>query len=127
MGMMLSRFLFSRIADRFSQGHVIAITCFMGAIIWIIAMLVNGITLKIVLVGVSAFFCGNNFPIIFSKACKLAPKKTATAHTRCSFFWILFFLIRLYTLNWHNCGYAIVKRSNDAYWGSFNSINTNSE
>ncbi len=79
LGMMVSRLLYTKVVNRFSKGCVIAIGCLLGAVVWTIAMFVNDIFIKIILIGLSAFFCGNNFPITFSAACRLSPKNTATA------------------------------------------------
>ncbi len=79
LGMMLSRLIYSKFADRFSPGRVLAIECFIGALFWIAAILTGDILAKTVLIGISAFFCGNNFPITFSTACNLSPNNKATA------------------------------------------------
>lgn len=78
-GMMVSRLLYTKIADRFSKGRVLLITNALGFLVWLSVFVVPGTVAKIALVGLSALFCGNNFPIIFSSACKIAPKNTATA------------------------------------------------
>jgi len=86
LGMLVSRFLYSKVADRFSPGRVLAIGSFFGAAAWISAMFIDVILLKTILISVAAFFAGNNFPIIFATACRLAPKNTATA-LGISFLW----------------------------------------
>lgn len=79
LGMMVSRLLYSKFANRYSPGRMLAIECLIGAVFWIAAIFVNDVLVKTILIGVSAFFCGNNFPITFSTACRLSPKNTATA------------------------------------------------
>lgn len=79
LGMMVSRLLYTKVADRYSKGHVLMLTNFLGLLAWICVFIVPGITLKTVFVGISALFCGNNFPITFSSACRLATNNTATA------------------------------------------------
>ena len=92
-GMMLSRLLYSRIADRFPPGRVVMLTNLLGALAWGGVVLADGIVAKTVLIGVAAFFCANNMPIAFSSAYTIAPKKSATA----SGFVILGYYIAIFT------------------------------
>lgn len=79
LGLMISRLLYTKFATKFSPGLVLAIGSFLGAAVWIASMLASDAQVKIILLGISAFFCGNNFPITFSTSCKLSPKNTAAA------------------------------------------------
>lgn len=79
LGMMVSRLLYTKVADRYSKGRVLMLTNFLGILAWICVFIVPDITLKMVFVGLSALCCGNNFPITFSSACKLAMNNSATA------------------------------------------------
>ena len=79
IGMMISRLIYTRFSTRFSEGLVLAVGNFLGMVAWVIAILVPGLVLKIVLIGVTSFFCGNNFPVGIMAACKIAPQNTAAA------------------------------------------------
>lgn len=79
LGMMISRLLYARIADRFSPGRVLIASNFLGFFAWILVFILQPIIAKTIMVGLSAMFCANNFPIAFSTACKIAPKNTATS------------------------------------------------
>jgi MFS family permease len=79
LGMMVSRLLYARVANKFSQGLVLSIGSVLGAFSWAIALFVTDITAKTLLAGVTAFFCANNIPISFAAACKVSPNNTATA------------------------------------------------
>jgi MFS family permease len=79
LGMMVSRLLYSKGANRFPQKWVLGIGSFVGSILWLIAMLVSSINAKIALVGVAAFFAANNFPILFSMGCRISPKNMGIA------------------------------------------------
>ncbi len=79
LGMIVSRLLYSTVADRFSQGKVLAIMNTAGAGLWTAAMLVQDVIIKIILIGITAVACGVNFPAIFGASCKIADKNTATA------------------------------------------------
>jgi MFS family permease len=79
VGMALSRFIYSRFVDRFSPGHVLAIGSALGCAAWTAALLVPMLPLKIVLIALSAFFCGNNFPVNIAAGCRIAPQYAATA------------------------------------------------
>ncbi|MGI5918368.1 MAG: MFS transporter [Christensenellales bacterium] len=78
-GVMLSRLIYSRFASRFSAGLMLGFSNLTGAALWLAAMLVPGVVPKIVLIGLSAFMCGNNFPVNISAACGIAPSHTAAA------------------------------------------------
>ena len=92
-GMMVSRLLYSRIADRFPPGRVMMITNLLGALAWAGVFIVDGFVGKIALIGMTAFFCANNMPISFASACKIAPDNSATA----SGFIILGYYIAIFT------------------------------
>lgn len=79
LGMMVSRLCYSKFADRFSKGRVLMITNAFGVFAWLAVFIVPEITAKIVMIGLTALICGNNFPITFSSACRIAPENTATA------------------------------------------------
>lgn len=79
LGMMISRLIYTRIADKYAPGMVLMISNFLGMLTWLGVFIVQGFLIKIIMVGLSAMFCANNFPIAFSSACKLAPKNTAAA------------------------------------------------
>lgn len=79
LGMMVSRLSYSKFADRFSKGRVLMITNAFGVFAWLAMFIFPGIIVKIVMVGLTALMCGNNFPITFSSACRIAPEHTATA------------------------------------------------
>jgi MFS transporter, FHS family, glucose/mannose:H+ symporter len=93
LGMMVSRFLYSKVAHQLSPGRVLAIGCALASMVWISAMLTNVVLLKTILIAISGFICGNNFPIVFSTACRLSPKYTATALGVC----FLSYYIALFT------------------------------
>ena len=78
-GMMLSRLLYTRIADRFPKGRVLMLTNLLAALAWICMFLVPDITAKMILAGVAVLCCGNNFPVLFAASCAIAPKNTAAA------------------------------------------------
>jgi fucose permease len=78
-GVMVSRLIYARFASRFSAGRMLGFSNLIGAALWLAAMLVPGVVLKIVLIGLSAFMCGNNFPVNISAACRIAPAHTAAA------------------------------------------------
>ena len=92
-GMMISRLIYSRIADRFPPGRVMMLTNLLGVLAWVSVFVVNDLAAKMVMIGVTAFFCGNNIPILFSGACKIASKNSATA----SGFVILGYYIAIFT------------------------------
>lgn len=79
LGMMLTRLIYAKVANRYSPGRVIAFGCLLCVLSWTTCMLVNNLVIKMILIGLSAFFLGNNFPINFSTACKLSPNNTAAA------------------------------------------------
>ncbi|MEX1308348.1 MAG: MFS transporter [Eubacteriales bacterium] len=79
LGMMVSRLVFSKFADRLEAKRVLAVSNFIGAVVWVMIFIVDGFMLKLVLVGISAACCANNFPIVFSKACHAVPEKMAAA------------------------------------------------
>ncbi len=79
LGMMVARLLYARIATRFSQIKVLTMGCALGFAAWIAMILVQDITIKIVLIGVSALCCGNNVPITYVVGCKIAPENSAAA------------------------------------------------
>lgn len=79
LGMMVSRLLYVRIADRFPKGRVLLITNAIGLLAWIGVILVPDYNIKYVFVVLSALACGNNFPIAFSAACRIVPQNTAAA------------------------------------------------
>ncbi len=78
-GVMVSRLIYSPFASRFSAGLMLGFSNLVGAAFWLAAMLVPGVVPKIVLIGISAFLCGNNFPVNISAACRIAPTHTAAA------------------------------------------------
>jgi fucose permease len=78
-GVMLSRLIYARFASRVSAGRMLGISNLMGAFCWLAAMLVPGVVPKIVLIGLAAFMCGNNYPVVISAACNIAPAHTAAA------------------------------------------------
>ena len=78
-GMMVSRLLYSRFADRFSPGRVMMVTNLLAVLAWAGLFIVGSIAAKTVLIGLVAFFCGNNFPVAFAGACQIAPDNSATA------------------------------------------------
>jgi len=78
-GFMLSRLIYSRFASRFSAGLMLGFSNLAGAALWLAAMLVPDVVPKIVLIGLSAFMCGNNFPVNVAAACRIAPAYTAAA------------------------------------------------
>ncbi len=78
-GMMLSRLLYSRIADKFRPGHVLMLSNLLGILAWVGLIVVQGIAAKTIMIGTAAFFCGNNFPIAFLSTCRIAPENSATA------------------------------------------------
>ncbi len=79
LSMMISRLLYSKVASRFLPGRMLAFGSLIGAVLWVISMLILNIYVKIVFVGLAAFCCANNYPILFSKACKISPKNTGIA------------------------------------------------
>jgi len=79
LGMMISRLIFARFADKFSKGIVLLVTNLAGLLAWAAVFLLPGLTAKYVLLVLSAMACGSNFPITFSAACRLVPKNTAAA------------------------------------------------
>ena len=79
LGMMVSRLIFARFADRFPKGQVLLVTNTLGLFAWAAVFAVNDITAKFVFVTLTALVCGNNFPITFSTACRLVPHNTAVA------------------------------------------------
>jgi len=79
LGMIISRLLYTPLAGRLSEGRVLVVLNGAGAITWAIAMLVDDVVLKVVLVVLAALFCGINYPVIFGAACRLANKNTAAA------------------------------------------------
>jgi fucose permease len=76
-GIMLSRLIYARFASRFSAGRMLGFSNLLGAALWVAAMLVPAVVPKIALIGLSAFMCGNNFPVDISAACRIAPANTA--------------------------------------------------
>jgi predicted MFS family arabinose efflux permease len=79
LGMMVSRLLYARIADRYPQGWVFLFSNLLGMLTWLAVFIVPSIQVKMILVALSAMLCANNFPIAFSCACRLAPKNSAAA------------------------------------------------
>lgn len=79
LGMLVTRLLYSRVADRFSKGRVLMITNMLGALAWIGLFIVPGITAKMALAALACVCCGNNMPIVFSAVCGIAPRQTAAA------------------------------------------------
>jgi len=79
LGMMLSRLVYARIADRFSQGRVLMLTNIAGLLAWVCIFLVPGISEKMIFLGLAAVLCGNNTPIMYVIACMTAPKNAAAA------------------------------------------------
>ena len=79
LGMMVSRLIFARFADRFPKGRILLVTNVLGLFSWVAVFAVNDITAKYVFVTLTALVCGNNFPITFSAACRLVPHNTAAA------------------------------------------------
>lgn len=79
LGMMLSRLIYARIADRFPKGRVLLLTNAVGLFAWAAVFIVQDVTAKYVFVTLAALACGNNFPITFSAACRLVPHNTAAA------------------------------------------------
>jgi fucose permease len=78
-GMMLSRLLYSRIADKFRPGHVLMLTNLLGVLAWAGLIIAQGIAAKTIMMGMTAFFCANNFPIVFLSTCRIAPQNSASA------------------------------------------------
>lgn len=78
-GMMVTRLIYTRFADRFSKGRVLMLTNGLGLLAWIGVFVVSDVYVKMALMGFSAFLCGNNMPIVFTSACAIAPKNTAAA------------------------------------------------
>ena len=79
LGMMVSRLLYAKSANKYSQGLVLVFGCILGFGAWMVSMSATDMIVKTVLLGVSALFCGNNLPICFTVACKISPNNTATA------------------------------------------------
>ncbi len=79
LGMMVSRLLYARIADRFPKGRVLLITNAIGVFAWAAVIFIPDNHVKYVFVALSALACGNNFPIVFSAACRIAPENTGAA------------------------------------------------
>jgi len=79
LGMMISRFLYSLVADKFSPGRVLAVLNAICAGLWFWAMMTESISLKIILVALSAVAGGVNFPVTFGASTKIASKNTAAA------------------------------------------------
>jgi MFS family permease len=79
LGMMASRLLYSRVADRFSKGHVLIVTDAAALACWVALFLVPDLTAKYVFVALAAAAGANNFPVAFTAACHLAPHNTAAA------------------------------------------------
>ncbi len=79
LGMMVSRLVYTRIADKFSKGRVLLLTNAVGLLAWIAVFLAPDLTVKYGLVVLTALACGNNFPVTFSAACRIAPQNTAAA------------------------------------------------
>ncbi len=79
LGMMVSRLLYARIADRFPKGRVLLITNAAGVLAWAAVILIPDYHVKYVFVVLAALACGNNFPIAFSAACRIAPQNTGAA------------------------------------------------
>ena len=79
IGMLISRLIFSRFADRFSKGIVLLVTNAAAAVCWAAAFLVQDINAKYVFITLTTLASGNNFPIVFSAACRLTPRHAATA------------------------------------------------
>ena len=78
-GMMLSRLLYSRIADKFSPVRVLMLTNLMGILAWAGLLIADGIAAKTIIIGITAFFCANNFPIAFYSTYRIAPENSASA------------------------------------------------
>jgi len=78
-GMMVSRLIFSKYADRFEPKKVLIISNLIGAFVWLTFFFIQLMPIKLILIGISAACCANNFPILFSKACKTAPENMAAA------------------------------------------------
>ena len=85
LGMMIARLIYSRFADKFSQALVLAVGCTLGFLTWTAMVFVDGYVLKVVLVGLTAVFCGNNMPITYVVGCSIAPKSAGTASGIISF------------------------------------------
>lgn len=79
LGMMVSRLLYARIADRFPKGRVLLLTNAAGLLAWMAVLFVPDYHIKYIFVVLAALFCGNNFPITFSTACRIVPHNTAAA------------------------------------------------
>jgi MFS family permease len=79
LGMMVSRLAYAHVADRFSKGRVLMLSNALGLLAWAVVILVPDIHVKYMFVALSALACGNNFPIVFSAACRIAPQNTGVA------------------------------------------------
>lgn len=79
LGMMVSRLIYSRFADRFSKGLVLLLTNAVALAGWVAVFLVQDVTVKYILIVLTTLACGNNFPITYSAGCRLAPSNTAAA------------------------------------------------
>lgn len=79
LGMMVSRLIYSRFADRFSKGLVLLLTNALALASWAAVFIVPDITVKYIFIVLTTLACGNNFPVTYSAACRLAPSNTALA------------------------------------------------
>lgn len=79
LGMMVSRLAYSRVADMYAKGRVLLLTNIAGLLAWAAVLIVPGVTVKMVLLTIAAAACANNFPIVYTVACQLAPENAATA------------------------------------------------
>jgi len=79
LGMMLSRLLNVKLASRYHQGIILIFGSAAGVVFWVLAMLLPGLTAKIIFIGLSSLFCGSNFPAVITAAVKIAPNNAAAA------------------------------------------------
>jgi fucose permease len=75
-GLMISRFIYSKFAARFSQGKIISYGALLSLFFGLSALVIEDIVVKIVFIGISAFFNANTIPLSVIAACKIAPQNT---------------------------------------------------